>query len=216
MPNSWNEYCKVRRMFLKQSSWNKLSLIGPATDLLLATLVASALFTDANAAESPQATDVFQQAKTAYTALPTSLNRIGSFIEKYVMKNKYSQAHAEELLFIKNHPEAALAIVNSGCASMKISYGVCGIHILNNEESRAWSEEADAVRHFSFSALLASITALKKILNKELAVILKGDTICADPATAIAKIENMSTEDFHTLMVKTYEEIKVKFPAYCL
>lgn len=216
------------------------------------------------------AVDIFEKAETAYQQLPTSLTGLGQFVENYILTGKYSQPHKEEMLFIKNHPDAAFAIANSGCAAMKISYGVCGINILNNENSRGWSEESDAIRHFTFSALLTcsrgkslaerytiahegpppwtldnkmdifnnyqgfdwaqpqygrcllpdlekrlAITALKKIIKKELVVLVPGDTPCADPLNTLKRIEKMSDEDFHTLMVKTYSDIKKHLPEYC-
>lgn len=216
------------------------------------------------------ATDIFTKAENAYNQLPTSLSGIGRLVEKYFLNKKYSQPRSEELIFIKNHPDAALVIANSGCAAMKISYGVCGINILNHENSRAWSEESDSIRHFVFSALLTcsrgqslaerytiahegpppwtidnkmdifnnyqgfewanpqygrcllpdiekrlAIAALKKIIKKELVVLVAGDTLCADPVNLVKRIERMNDEDFHTLMVNTYSDIKKQMPDYC-
>lgn len=94
-------------------------------------------------------------AENAFNSNYKELTFLGKFVEAHLMTGDFNASRSEEITFIKNNPDAALAIVNSGCASLRISYGLCDVDVSEGRFSRAWDEEADAVRHFVFSALLA-------------------------------------------------------------
>lgn len=59
-----------------------------------------------------------------------------------------------EIIFMKNNPDSIVVIQSSACRSLAISYALCGVKPVAKEFSRAWDEEADAIRHFIFSSFL--------------------------------------------------------------
>lgn len=105
-----------------------------------------------------------QAAEKAYASNRKDLSLIGRWVARYVRDEDFTSSTPDEIRFIQNNPESALAIVNSGCAAMRISYGYCEVDVFSEgilqpghaeAVTRAAGEEADAVRHFTFSALLA-------------------------------------------------------------
>ncbi len=108
--------------------------------------------------------DLQRAAERAYAENRKDLSVIGRWVSRYVRAEDFTSSTPDEIRFVQNNPESALAIVNSGCAAMRISYGYCEVDVFQEgllqpghaePVTRAAGEEADAVRHFTFSALLA-------------------------------------------------------------
>lgn len=103
-------------------------------------------------------------AETAYASNRKDLSRVGRWVSQYLREEDFKSSTPDEVRFVQNNPESALALVNSGCAAMRVSYGYCEVDVFQEgllqpgqaePITRAAGEEADAVRHFTFSALLA-------------------------------------------------------------
>lgn len=97
-----------------------------------------------------------EKAEKAWAQSPVhELTWLGRWVERKIqIPSGASDLSRNELIFLKNNPDAYLVIQNSACRALAISYTLCGVKPVNEEIPRAWDEEADAVRHFVFSSFL--------------------------------------------------------------
>lgn len=84
------------------------------------------------------------------------LTTVGQLVEKYIYAAKPTKIFTiYDARFVMNEPGAVEVLRSSTCHALSLSYSLCGVGTTNKEQQRTFDEEADAIRHFLFSAYLA-------------------------------------------------------------